>query len=121
MTLPDGQPEEHALVERARRGDGDEYGELVIRYQGIATRTAYVITQDASEAEEAARDGAAAGRAGWLSARSATPSSRPRCATSARTCARPRHRISLRVFARVSPSVRSRRGGPGSSRSRPPC
>jgi RNA polymerase sigma factor (sigma-70 family) len=56
MTLPDRQPEEHALVERARRGDGDAYGELVIRYQGIATRTAYVITQDASEAEEAAQD-----------------------------------------------------------------
>lgn len=56
MTPPDGQLEEHALVERARRGDGDAYGELVIRYQGIAARTAYVITQDASEAEEAAQD-----------------------------------------------------------------
>lgn len=56
MTLPDGQPEEHALVERARRGDGDAYGELVIRYQGIAVRTAHVITRDASEAEDAAQE-----------------------------------------------------------------
>ena len=56
MTLPDRQPDEHALVERARRGDGDAYGELVIRYQGVAARTAYVITQDLSEAEEAAQD-----------------------------------------------------------------
>lgn len=53
---PDRQPEEHALVERARRGDGEAYGELVIRYQGIAARAAYVITRDASEAEEAAQD-----------------------------------------------------------------
>ena len=56
MTLPDGQLDEHALVERARRGDGDAYGELVIRYQGIAARTAYVITRDASEAEDAAQE-----------------------------------------------------------------
>ncbi len=54
--LPDGQPDEHALVEQARRGDGDAYGELVIRYQGIAARTAYLITRDASDAEEAAQD-----------------------------------------------------------------
>lgn len=56
MTPPDGETEEQALVERARRGDGEAYGELVIRYQAIAARTAYVITRDAAEAEEAAQD-----------------------------------------------------------------
>lgn len=41
---------------RARSGDGDAYGQLVIRYQGIAARTAYLITHDLSEAEDAAQD-----------------------------------------------------------------
>lgn len=44
------------LVARARQGDGDAYGELVIRYQGIATRTALLITGSRPEAEEAAQD-----------------------------------------------------------------
>jgi RNA polymerase sigma factor (sigma-70 family) len=52
----DERPEEHALVERAKQGDGDAYGELVIRYQGLATRTAFLITGNAAEAEEAAQD-----------------------------------------------------------------
>jgi RNA polymerase sigma-70 factor (ECF subfamily) len=44
-------------VERAQHGDTDAYGELVRRYQGVATRTAYVITGTSAEAEEAAQDG----------------------------------------------------------------
>lgn len=53
---PDEQTAERDLVERARGGDGDAYGQLVIRHQGIATRTAYLITHDVSEAEDAAQD-----------------------------------------------------------------
>ena len=45
------------LIERAKRGDTLAYGELVQRHQGIAFRTAYVISRDASDAEEAAQDG----------------------------------------------------------------
>jgi len=51
---PDG---EAALVERAKRGDQDAYGELVRRHQGIAFRTAYVITGSAAEAEDAVQVG----------------------------------------------------------------
>src|SRR3954462_1299623 len=48
---------EEALVERARRGDAGAFEELVVAYQGIAFRTAYLIARDASDAEEAAQDG----------------------------------------------------------------
>jgi RNA polymerase sigma-70 factor, ECF subfamily len=51
------QAEDAVLVERAQQGDTDAYGELVRRYQAIATRTAYVITGTAADAEEAAQDG----------------------------------------------------------------
>lgn len=49
--------EERELVERARRGDADAYGELVGRYAEIAFRTAYLIVRSAAEAEDAAQDG----------------------------------------------------------------
>jgi RNA polymerase sigma-70 factor (ECF subfamily) len=48
--------EESALVERARQGDVGAYEELVRRYQDLAIRTAYLITGDAAEAEDAAQD-----------------------------------------------------------------
>jgi RNA polymerase sigma factor (sigma-70 family) len=48
---------EAELVERARRGDQDAYGELVDAYQGIAFRTAYLLTGNAADAEDAAQDG----------------------------------------------------------------
>ena len=48
---------EEELVERARRGDAAAYEELVRTYQGIAFRTAYVLTGSAADAEEAAQDG----------------------------------------------------------------
>ena len=44
-------------MERARRGDADAYTELVVRYQALAARTAYLITGTAADAEEAAQDG----------------------------------------------------------------
>jgi RNA polymerase sigma factor (sigma-70 family) len=48
-----GPLEETELVRRARRGDVSAYEELVRRYQGIAHRTAYLITGQAAEAEDA--------------------------------------------------------------------
>ena len=44
------------LVLKARQGDVDAYAELVRRYSGIAFRTAYLITRDAAEAEDAAQE-----------------------------------------------------------------
>jgi len=44
------------LVERARRGDEDAYGELVTRFQPLAARVAYVITASSSEAEDATQE-----------------------------------------------------------------
>ena len=43
-------------MERARRGDQDAYGDLVTRYQALAARVAYVITANASEAEDVTQD-----------------------------------------------------------------
>ena len=50
------QPGESVLVERARRGDQDAYGELVTRYQPLAARVAYVITASAADADDVAQD-----------------------------------------------------------------
>ena len=50
------QPGESALVERARRGDHNAYGELVTRYQALAARVAFVITASAADAEDVAQD-----------------------------------------------------------------
>lgn len=44
------------LVEQAKRGDVEAYGEIVTRYQALAQRTAYVITRDAEAAEDAAQE-----------------------------------------------------------------
>ena len=49
-------PGEETLVERARRGDPAAFEELVVSYQSIAFRTAFVIAGDAADAEEAAQD-----------------------------------------------------------------
>jgi RNA polymerase sigma factor (sigma-70 family) len=52
-----GRPlDERELVARAQRGDADAYEELVRTYQGIAFRTAYVLSGSAADAEEAAQD-----------------------------------------------------------------
>jgi RNA polymerase sigma factor (sigma-70 family) len=47
---------ESELIERARRGDDRAYEELVRAHQGIAFRTAYLVTGSAADAEEAAQD-----------------------------------------------------------------
>ncbi len=49
-------PEDAKLVERARSGDVAAYERLVREHEALAFRAAYVITGDASEAEEAAQD-----------------------------------------------------------------
>ena len=52
----EGRPlDELELVERAKKGDTRAYEVLVKRYQGIAQRTAYVVTGDAGDAEDAAQ------------------------------------------------------------------
>jgi len=46
-------PNEDELVERARRGDGAAFGSLIRDHQEIAFRTAYLITRNAADAEDA--------------------------------------------------------------------
>jgi RNA polymerase sigma factor (sigma-70 family) len=48
---------EHELVERARAGDTGAYAALVRGHQEIAFRTAYLITGNAADAEDAAQEG----------------------------------------------------------------
>ena len=49
--------EDGELIERAKGGDHDAYGDLVRRYQDLAFRTAYVVVGAAAEAEDAAQEG----------------------------------------------------------------
>jgi RNA polymerase sigma factor (sigma-70 family) len=48
--------DETDLIERTKRGDADAYEALVHAYQGIAFRTAYLISGSSADAEEAAQD-----------------------------------------------------------------
>lgn len=53
----EGRPLEDAnLVEQAKDGDVEAYGCLVERYQQVAFRTAYLVTADAAEAEDATQE-----------------------------------------------------------------
>lgn len=54
--MEDRPLEETELIERARDGDAGAYEDLVRRYQDLAARTAYLLTGDAAEAEDAAQD-----------------------------------------------------------------
>lgn len=49
--------DERELVSRARAGDVRAYEELVRAHQGVALRTAYLITRNEAEAEDAAQVG----------------------------------------------------------------
>ena len=51
--MEDRPPSDAVLAERAKRGDEHAFGELVRTYQGIAFRTAYLLTGSAADAEEA--------------------------------------------------------------------
>jgi RNA polymerase sigma-70 factor (ECF subfamily) len=54
----EGRPlDETELIERARSGDASAYEELVVAYQGIAFRTAYLMTGEPGDAEDAAQSG----------------------------------------------------------------
>jgi RNA polymerase sigma factor (sigma-70 family) len=44
------------LVERARRGDGDAYDQLVRAHQDIAFRTAWLVSGSSADAEDAAQE-----------------------------------------------------------------
>jgi RNA polymerase sigma-70 factor (ECF subfamily) len=50
-------PDDVVLAERARRGDESAFEELVRMHQGIAFRTAYLLTGSAADAEDAAQAG----------------------------------------------------------------
>lgn len=50
-------PDEAEIVLRAQRGDAAAYEELVNRHTDIAFRSAYLLTGNAADAEEAAQDG----------------------------------------------------------------
>src|SRR5947207_13060356 len=53
----EGRPLEDAeLVARARGGDASAYEELVRMYQNLAVRTAYVITGNGADAQDAAQE-----------------------------------------------------------------
>lgn len=53
----EGRPlQDPELIELANDGDVQAYGELVERYRQIAFRTAYLITRNAADAEDAAQD-----------------------------------------------------------------
>lgn len=57
MERTHGEPDELALVRCAQRGDVAAFETLVRRYQEIAFRTAYLITGDPGDAEDAAQTG----------------------------------------------------------------
>ena len=53
----EGRPlEEAELVDRAKQGDVDAYEELVRRHQQVAARTAYLVTRNGPEAEDATQE-----------------------------------------------------------------
>ena len=54
--MEDRPPAEAELVSRARHGDQAAFGQLVTAYQDVAFRTAYLVTGDAAEAEDAAQE-----------------------------------------------------------------
>jgi RNA polymerase sigma-70 factor (ECF subfamily) len=55
--VEDRPPSDAALAEQARRGDERAFEELVRAYQGIAFRTAFLLTGSADDAEEAVQTG----------------------------------------------------------------
>jgi RNA polymerase sigma-70 factor (ECF subfamily) len=54
--VEDRPPAEAELVSRARRGDEAAFGALVDAFAEVAFRTAYLVTGDAAEAEDAAQE-----------------------------------------------------------------
>jgi RNA polymerase sigma factor (sigma-70 family) len=50
------QPEDGALIERARHGDHEAYAALVRTHQDVVFRTAYLITRSAADAEDVTQE-----------------------------------------------------------------
>ena len=50
------QPEDGALIERARHGDHEAYAALVRSHQDVVFRTAYLITRSAADAEDVTQE-----------------------------------------------------------------
>jgi RNA polymerase sigma-70 factor (ECF subfamily) len=55
--VEDRPPNDAALAERARSGDVHAFEDLVRLYEGVAFRTAYLLTGSSADAEEAAQVG----------------------------------------------------------------
>ncbi len=51
-----GPLDDETLVRAARAGDAAAFEELVLRYQDVAFRTAYLVLRDAGEAEDAVQE-----------------------------------------------------------------
>jgi len=72
----EGRPlDDGELIERARRGDMQAYGELVQRYQEVALRTALVVGTEPHEAEDATQEAFVRAYRALGGQRSAQPSS----------------------------------------------
>src|SRR6266571_418945 len=56
MPHPGPQPEDGALIERARHGDHEAYAALVRSHQDVVFRTAYLITRSAADAEDVTQE-----------------------------------------------------------------
>ena len=57
VAFVEGRPLEDAeLVEQARHGDADAYGELVRRYQDVAARVAYLVTGADADVEDVVQE-----------------------------------------------------------------
>ena len=57
VAFVEGRPTEDAeLVEQARHGDADAYGELVRRYQDVAARVAYLVTGADADVEDVVQE-----------------------------------------------------------------
>lgn len=57
MAVESRPPDEAALISRSRQGDAQAYARLVADHQELAFRTAYAITRNAADAEDAAQEG----------------------------------------------------------------
>jgi RNA polymerase sigma-70 factor (ECF subfamily) len=70
----EGRPlEEQELVQRAKRGDVQAYEALILRYQQLAGRTAYVITGSAADAQDAVQEALVKAYAGLARFREGSP------------------------------------------------
>ena len=99
------------LIARARAGDDRAYGMLVSRHQTVAFRTAYVITGQAADAEDAAQEAFIKARAALGRFREGAPF-RPWLLTIVANEARNRRRAAWRRIALVGRVAASEKPAP---------